>query len=198
MRRSIRPTRSAHTSGPRFRRSRRWELIVGVVLALLALLRGWGPRDEQGSGPVPVQVGGLKPGEYQVERVVDGDTLLLSAGHTRVRLQGIDTPETVKEDSPVEPWGPEASAFAKDFIAAAGGRVRIEVDGEPRDQHGRYLAFVWHGDRMLNEELLRAGLARARLQYDYGSAKKSRFRRAQRDAQQAARGIWSAKPAVNR
>lgn len=124
-------------------------------------------------------------------RVVDGDTLLVEGVPERVRLQGIDTPETVKENAPVEPWGPEATAFTKAFIAAAGGRIRIEVDGEPRDRHGRFLAFVWHEERLLNEELIRAGLARAMLRYSYGAAKKSRFRAAQREAQAAARGIWS-------
>jgi endonuclease YncB( thermonuclease family) len=85
---------------------------------------------------------GLPPGVYRVERVVDGDTLLID-GHRRVRLQGVNSPETVKPDSPIEPWGPEATAFTKDFVHAAGGSLRFEVDGETTDQHGRYLAFAF-------------------------------------------------------
>lgn len=112
----------------------------------------------------------------------------------RLRLQGIDTLETVKPDAPVEKWGCEASDFTKAFIRDAGGNVRIEIDGEPVDQHGRYLGFVWHGDRLLNEELVRAGLAYATLRYDFSSRKKDMLGDAVRDAKRAKRGIWSDRP----
>jgi micrococcal nuclease len=134
---------------------------------------------------------GHASGVYDIERVVDGDTLLMR-GHQRVRLQGLDTPETVAEDRPVEPWGPEATAFTQRFIRDAGGRVELELDGEPQDQYGRWLRFVWHDGRMLNEELVRAGLARAKLGYNYSQAKKDQLRDAEREAQRAERGIWSA------
>ena len=61
----------------------------------------------------------LTEGVHRVRRVVDGDTLLMQSG-ARVRLEGVDTPETVRENYPVEPWGPEASAFTKDFIKQSG------------------------------------------------------------------------------
>ncbi len=128
---------------------------------------------------------------YRVLRVVDGDTLLLEHERTRARLQGIDTPETVKDNTPVEAWGPEATQYTKRFVQDAGGKVRIEIDGESSDQYGRKLVFVWHGARLLNEELVREGLAKAKLGYDYGEAKKQRLRRAENDAQAARRGIWS-------
>lgn len=177
----------------KFHRSYRREAICGAIVAALVLAR-WlssGGPSQQNSTELP---GGLKPGIYEIERVVDGDTLVLEGVAGRVRLQGIDTPETVKENTPVQPWGPEATAFTRAFIAEAGRRVRVEIDGAPRDGYGRYLVFLWNGEQMLNEELVRAGLARARLQYDYSSAKKARMRRAQRDAQKANRGIWSSRP----
>ncbi len=124
----------------------------------------------------------LEEGIHEVDRVVDGDTLLLTSG-ARVRLQGIDTPETVKENHPIEPWGPEASQFSKDFIQRAHGQVRLTFGLERKDRYGRFLAFVWHEDRMLNEELVLAGFAHDRL--------KRRFARAQDQAQKAKRGIWS-------
>ena len=73
--------------------------------------------------PGPPEI--LAEGLYEVQRVVDGDTLLL-ANHARVRLIGADTPETVKPNWPVEPWGPEATAFTKDFLS--GGEVHLEFD----------------------------------------------------------------------
>ncbi len=175
----------------RYRRSR-WRQYVAVsVVLLLAVLRWWSERQAE---PLPrggAVAGQLPPGIHNVERVVDGDTLILSTRRVRVRLQGVDTPETVREFTPVEPWGPEASAFTKAFVDDAHGKLRVEIDGEPLDQYGRHLAFLWHGDRLLNEELVRRGLARATLQYDFSEGKKERLRRAQHDAKRARAGIWS-------
>ena len=104
---------------------------------------------------------------------------------------GANAPETVKPNWPVEPWGPEASQFTKDFLA--GGVVRLEFDGQRRDKYGRTLAYVWVGNRMLNEELIRAGLAHAEMQYHYSQAMKSRFRRGEAEARAAHRGLWTSK-----
>jgi micrococcal nuclease len=156
-------------------------LLVAVVLAVLAAWQQWHPK---GSGD-------LEAGTYRIDRVVDGDTLKLVEGHERVRLIGANSPETVKPNWPVEPWGPEASQFTKKFCAC--GEVRLEFDGDARDKYGRILAYVWVGNRMLNEELIRAGLAHAELQYHYSQAMKSRFRRAEAEARAARRGIWSDK-----
>ena len=70
-------------------------------------------------------------------------------------------------------------------------RVRIEIDGEAVDRYGRQLVFVWHNDRLLNEELVRQGLARAKLAYDYSEPKKQRLRAAEDEAQRSRLGIWS-------
>jgi micrococcal nuclease len=132
----------------------------------------------------------MNEGVHRVRRVVDGDTLLLESG-ARVRLQGIDSPETVRQDWPVEPWGPEASAFTKNFVANARQRVRLTFDLERVDRHDRFLAFVWNGDVMLNEELVRAGLARARTDFRYSSSMKRRLVAAEKEARTAQLGIWS-------
>jgi micrococcal nuclease len=166
-----------------------WRLRYGqrrwlVLLALLALagLQSW--RSCSGDR----QHAGLPAEAAVVQRVVDGDTLLLS-DHTRVRLIGVDAPESVKPDWPVEPFGPEASAFTRQFVA--GGKVRLEFDKERIDQYGRTLAYVWVGNKLLNEELVRAGLARCERKYHYSPQKKNRFVRAEQEAKDARRGIWS-------
>ena len=144
--------------------------------------------------PLKEQV--LQEGVYRVERVVDGDTLLLSNG-VRVRLMGIDTPETVKPNSEVEPFGPEASAFTKEAVARSGYRVYIRQDCDRFDKYNRNLAFVFLGNSdgadvpFLNEELVRAGLARAIMTFNYSPAIKRRLKKAQREAIDAKRGIWS-------
>jgi len=174
----------------KFRRSHWRQVAVAVAIALLAAYRLWSDWQTGDLVHPGESAGDLAPGAHQVERVVDGDTLLLRL-HVYVRLQGVDAPETVRPDHPVESWGPEASAFTKAFVEAGSGRVAIEIDGERRDQHGRSLAFVWVDGRMLNEELVRAGLARAKLGYNYSQAKKDRLRRAEQQARREGLGIWS-------
>lgn len=157
--------------------------IIWFILIAIAVWRAY----VSAPPAIPEQ---LAEGVHEVRRAVDGDTLLLTSG-ARVRLQGINTPETVRPDSPVEPFGPEASQFTKDFIEKAGHHVRLTFSMERKDRYDRFLAYVWNGDAMLNEELLRAGLAYARRDYRYSDAMKLRFSQAQEEARQAHRGIWS-------
>ncbi len=85
--------------------------------------------------------------------VIDGDSMLvLYKGHSmEVRLIGIDAPEWGQE------YGTMAKAHAMNFCY--GHRLNLEFDKERRDRYGRSLAYVYCGDRMLNEEMVRAGLA---------------------------------------
>ena len=103
----------------------------------------------------------LADGVYRVERAVDGDTLLLANG-ARVRLQGIDTPETKHPHKLPEPFGGEAWACTAGMVE--GKRVRLAFDTHRVDRYGRFLAYVYVGDVFLNERLVRRGLARARPQ----------------------------------
>jgi micrococcal nuclease len=170
------------------RRMRPWGiLVVAIVIAVWRLLETQWPATTET----------LPEGMYAIERAVDGDTLLLDDGR-RLRLIGVDTPETVKPDTPVEPFGPEAARLTREFIDEAGGNVRIQFDREKEDKHGRLLGYVYHGQRMLNEELLRAGLAEAELGYPFSPTMKSRFRGAQSEAQRARRGIWAQQPSPPR
>lgn len=157
-----------------------WAYVV-VLLLVLSVARHWRTT------PTAPPVAKTSPA-VTLKRVVDGDTLLLTNGE-RVRLIGVDTPETVKEDAPVEPWGPEASDFTRRFTSQ--GKLRLEFDRERRDDYGRTLAYVYVDDRLLNEELLREGLARYLGRHEYSQEKKARFRAAQEEARRARRGIWS-------
>jgi micrococcal nuclease len=156
-----------------------------VLLLVVAALAGW-QYFFPGQPPAPPA---LEPGTTaKVLRAVDGDTLLL-ADHTRVRLLGVDTPETKRPDWPVEPFGPEAHDFTREHVE--GRAVRLEFDTERHDKYDRTLAYVYLDDWLLNEELIRAGLGRAITNHPYSEAMKRRFRAAQREAQEAHRGIWS-------
>jgi len=168
-------------------RYRRHRLLQGWwvwVLFLLIALRVAFSLQDAPAPPAPTE------GKYRVQRVIDGDTLLLESG-VRVRLQGIDTPETVKPNQPVEAWGTEAAEFTQTFVANADGEVNLQFGKERLDRYGRLLAFVWHDDVLLNEELVRRGLARARLGYRFSGTMKKRLQTAEREAKLNACGIWS-------
>ena len=127
-----------------------------------------------------------------VERVVDGDTIEVNpavSGTEDVRLLGVDTPETVDPNEPVEPYGPEASAFTKRQLE--GKRVTLTFDQEKTDQYGRALAYVRISGQgeTFNETLLRQGYAQLEIVAPNDSFESS-FRQAQDEARQADRGIW--------
>lgn len=166
----------------RFRRGPRW--ISLLVLGLLA----WAAYRLL---TAPIEPPGLREGTYELDFVVDGDTLQLRDG-TRVRLIGVNTPETLKRDRPVEPCGPEATRFTRDFLASK--RVQLQFDVERLDRYGRTLAYAFVDGKSLNEALVRQGLARYEPGFRYQQAMHRRFRLAEQAARQERLGIWAEPP----
>ena len=135
----------------------------------------------------------LPDGVAIVEEVVDGDTLVVrvGAGSERVRLLGIDTPETVHPTKPVECFGPDASRELK-RLAPPGTELRLERDTELRDRYGRLLAHAWTPDgTFINEALLEGGYATT-LFIDPNRAYRPILRAAEERAETAGAGLWSA------
>lgn len=98
-----------------------------------------------------------------VQRVVDGDTVdvVVAGGHReRVRLIGIDTPESVVPGVDPECFGPEASQRLGQLLPT-GMVVRLERDVEARDPYGRLLAYVYRNDDMVNRVMAAEGFAEA-------------------------------------
>lgn len=127
-------------------------------------------------------------GEYFVERVIDGDTFVLEGG-VRVRLLGVNTPETKHPRRTVELLGPEATEFTKHHIE--GRNVTLRFDRERRDRYHRVLAYVYVGEWFLNEEIILAGYSRAETRYSFSNVMKRRFKAAEELAQRDKRGLWS-------
>lgn len=134
--------------------------------------------------------------EGVVTYVFDGDTIEVRIADRleRVRLLGIDTPETVDRDQPVECHGPEASAALNELLPA-GTVVRLERDVEPRDAYNRLLAYVYRVDDSLfvNAEMARRGQA-VELQIAPNGARQSEIRQAVDDARSANRAMWGVCP----
>ncbi|HEY2972621.1 MAG TPA: thermonuclease family protein [Pyrinomonadaceae bacterium] len=127
----------------------KWSLLGLLVVALLSAF--FNPPDS-----------GVTSGEFEfVQRVVDGVTLMLRTGE-RVRLIGVNTPETVHPKKAVEAFGKEASAFTKRMVE--GKLVRLEFDplssrsSDGKDRYSRTLAYVFLQDGThLNAEIIRQG-----------------------------------------
>jgi micrococcal nuclease len=168
----------------RRRSGRRTSAATLLVLILTLLLAA---RLLRQNGPAPQEV--IRQQQpVVVARVVDGDTLVLAGGE-RVRLIGVDTPETKHPDLPVDPLGLEATAFVQSLIGEQ--RVRLEFDRERLDRYERLLAYVWLPDgRLLNEELIRAGFSPAVTGYPYRQDMKRRFQAVEEEARLARRRMW--------
>ncbi|MFB5660454.1 thermonuclease family protein [Alteribacillus sp. HJP-4] len=128
----------------------------------------------------------------EVTEVVDGDTIkvTMNGEEETIRLLLIDTPETVHPDEPVQPYGPEASAYVKERLPA-GEAVEIEVDTTTRDHYDRFLAYVWHDGDMLNESLIEEGFARVAYVYEPNTRHEQAFRDIEKEAKEEDKGIWS-------
>jgi micrococcal nuclease len=161
-----------------------------LLLALLVWLLADGPRDggDGGSGAPEPPPG---PVRAEVLRVVDGDTIevALDGGEEDVRYIGVDTPETVKPGTPVQCFGPEASARNHELVE--GRTVRLDFDRELRDDYGRLLAYVSAGGKLVNAELVAGGYART-LEIEPNTSRAAMLARLEERAAVAGRGLWSA------
>jgi micrococcal nuclease len=124
--------------------------------------------------------------------VVDGDTIDVNiSGHReRVRLIGIDTPETKKPNTPVQCYGLEATAFTKTLLPPD-VELHLERDVVARDDYGRMLAYVYlagDGD-FVNVTIIRQGYARP-LTIPPNSAHSGEFVEAARVAEAENIGLW--------
>jgi micrococcal nuclease len=158
----------------------KWSLPGIVLVALLAAF--FNPGDQTATH-----------GDFEVvERVVDGDTLLLASGE-RVRLIGVDTPETKHPKKPVERFGKEASEFTRHMVE--GKRVRLELDPanaatghKDNTPQRRTLAYVFLDDgTVLNAEIMQ-GYSFALSRYPF--ARMEEFRRLEREARDQRRVGW--------
>ena len=138
----------------------------------------------------PHQINGGK--SYPCTRVVDGDTIVVNieGKNEKVRLIGVDTPETVHPQKPVERFGKEASEFTRRM--AHGKKVRLEYDWQSRDKYGRILAYVYLQDgTFLNAEIIKQGYGFAYTKYPFKYLED--FRQHERDARENGRGLWKEK-----
>lgn len=133
----------------------------------------------------------VQPGFYKVVSVSDGDTFTVAtdSGQEIIRLIGVDTPETVKPNSPVECYGKAASDFAKTTLY--GQTVRLEADpiNQNRDRYNRLLRYAYLPDgSLLNATIISQGYGFAYLSFPFTKAED--FRQLQVAAREQNLGVW--------
>jgi micrococcal nuclease len=145
------------------------------------------------SGKSKTSSGNQKAEESKINRVIDGDTVVLRDGRT-VRLLNVDTPETKKPDTPIMCFGKEASEFTKALIE--GQDVTIVSDKEDLDKYGRSLRFIFLKGRntddinqSVNALLIQKGFARS-VAYNPNDTYEKEFNGYQFEAQKKGLGVW--------
>jgi micrococcal nuclease len=166
--------------------------IGGILIVLFALIYqglGWTFLNTPEKGGVVNSIGTY----YKVTKVTDGDTFHVDMDGTdeRVRLIGINTPETVDPRTEIQCFGKEASEAMKGF--AEGKLVRLEYDDTQnlRDAYGRLLAYAYLEDgQMLNRKMVAEGYA---YEYTYLAPYlyQTEFRDLQNLARTSGRGLWN-------
>ncbi len=129
-----------------------------------------------------------------VVEVIDGDTVVINfdGHHETVRLLGVDTPETVDPNRPVQCFGPEASQFLQDALPP-GTAVRAIRDVEARDRFGRLLVYLVRTEDgvFINGELLRRGFGDIAI-YSPNVAYQEDLEHALATARTSQAGLWTA------
>jgi micrococcal nuclease len=186
------------------RRGRRRLVLVLLLVALLAGCDGYLGGGGGGKAPPALTTTSAERASWpdppkdavaaKVERVVDGDTFIarVRSRRERIRVIGVDTPESVDPNRPDEPFGKEASDFAKHYLD--GETVRLAGDAEPRDRYGRMLAYVWLPDGTFWNALLAAEGYAQQLTIPPNVTYASLFRRLVSEARRNDRGLWATEP----
>lgn len=169
----------------------------GVGLIACLMLFGCAAPQAGSKNEQTVAAASVVEGRWAVvSRVSDGDTIQLDNGE-KVRMIGVNTPETVAPNTPKQPYGEEASAFTKSRLE--GKKVFIETDVEEKDRYGRTLAYVFVQEPtseaeiqeyMFNAILLRDGYAQL-MTIQPNVKYQEMFIGLQRAAREANKGLWA-------
>jgi micrococcal nuclease len=133
-----------------------------------------------------------EPDLFKVQRIVDGDTVVLDK-IGKVRLIGVDTPETKDPRRPVQFFGKEATEFLERTLS--GKKVRVEYDQTRKDRYNRTLAYIFLEDgTFVNSHIIEKGYGFAYTKFPFKYLDK--FRTIERKAREQKVGLWADSPKV--
>ncbi|MCC6563897.1 thermonuclease family protein [Candidatus Uhrbacteria bacterium] len=183
---------------------KKWERLAATLVAavfLLILSRVSAapvstPENTSPSAPVlRKEMGDSTSTNAYVSRAVDGDTLeatLDDGAEVKIRMLGVNTPESVDPRRPVECFGKEASKHTAELVAGKRALLQADPQADEVDRYGRLLRNVYLEDGTdVNAALVRDGYAYAYLDYPLNKQRKIELARLQDEAEAAQRGLWN-------
>jgi micrococcal nuclease len=169
-----------------------------ISLFILLILIGLGIFAYMYPTSTPITQSQQTPNKFSlktgaVTHITDGDTfdVMINGNKSRVRMLGINTPESVDPRRPVECFGREASNYLKGLIDNKQVRLEQDPDKTDTDEYGRLLRYVFLGDTNINEQMIRDGYA---YEYTYKSEKymyQNQFKQAEKFARENKLGLWA-------
>ena len=168
-------------------------IIASLILAVAGSITYYLQTQSSAQQTAPSTILGVQqPGYYEVTHVSDGDTVSVDMnGKTEsIRMIGVDTPESVKPNSPVQCFGHDASDFTKKNLSNTTIRLEADPAGDNRDRYDRLLRYVYLQDGTLwNQRLIEQGYGFAYLSFQF--SKQADFASAQSKAKGAKLGLWA-------
>lgn len=171
------------------RRRTRRKIISLLLSILITLAVSYANKHPDQTGQVASKV---TAGSYRVTEFADGDTIVvdMNGRNERIRMIGVDTPETHDPRKNVECFGKAASEFTKQLIGD--GTVRLEADSlsTNRDRYDRLLRYVYTADnKLIQAEIIKNGYGFAYTSFPF--TKLEEFRQYEKEAREQGRGLWS-------
>ena len=168
--------------------------IAVTILALLLSLASaaWNERYPGAEIPESVSPESIATSTIQVIRIVDGDTFEVSIGGMRekVRMLGIDTPESVDPRRPVQCFGKEATKKLKELIEGKTIELVADITNDDRDKYDRLLRYVKRDDGLdVNAEMIKQGYAYAYIKFPF--ERRAEYLKLQTVARSGGVGLWA-------
>lgn len=164
--------------------------LFGAFLTLIGYVLGYYQKSvipNTQNSPTPQITSAPSAGLEKVTRIIDGDTIEITGG-IKVRYIGINAPESVAPGKPVACYGEESSGKNNELVL--GKEVRLEKDVSETDKYGRLLRYVYVGDVMINDELVKEGFAQVST-YPPDVKYQQLFLESEKYAQKNNLGLWS-------
>lgn len=163
-----------------------------LIVSALLIVTFINQRLKTTSSPPVLGTQDSKTQTFQVTKVIDGDTIdvIDNGQETRVRLIGVNTPETSDPRRPIECFGEEAKQFLTDTLTNQVVTIEADPTQSNRDQYDRLLRYVFVGDQNINLQLIKEGYG-YEYTYDQPYQYQVQFKQAQIEAQKNAKGLWN-------
>ncbi len=165
------------------------QIVISLVVVILSVFFG---LNDDAVNSIVDWIDPPPAGHARVEEVVDGDTIVVRFGESkeRVRLIGVDTPETHHPDKAVQCFGQAATSFLTNLLSDQDVRLENDPTNTNRDRYDRLLRYVYLEDgTLVNQKIISEGYGFAYVAFPF--EKKDIFVASEAQAERQGKGLWS-------